>query len=139
LSAKLREQFPGLIVAGTYCPPFRALTSDEEFQMIEQINEARPHILWVGLGLLKQEAFIARYRDLLRVPWKIGVGAAFDFHAGTAHWAPELIQKIGMEWLYRLGHEPRMFIRNLRSFIFLLEAFMRPSGAQRTAAGEGQR
>ncbi len=122
LSKKLTSQFPGMITAGTLCPPFREMTPDEETNLIKQINDARPDILWVGLGLLKQEAWIHRYIDKLDVPWLIGVGAAFDYHAGTARWAPSWIRSIGMEWLYRLYHEPRMLKRNIWSFVFLFEA-----------------
>jgi N-acetylglucosaminyldiphosphoundecaprenol N-acetyl-beta-D-mannosaminyltransferase len=122
LSQKLTKRFPGLITAGTFCPPFRSLTPAEEQEMIRQINDARPDILWVGLGLLKQEAWIARYINQLNVPWSVGVGAAFDYHAGTVRWAPQRIRRIGMEWLYRLCWEPRMFGRNVRSYIFMFEA-----------------
>lgn len=122
LSTKLSEKVPGLNVAGTYCPPFRELTEAEEDAMVEAINAARPDILWVGLGLLKQEAWIAKFRDRIDVPWMVGVGAAFDYHAGLTNWAPAWIRRIGMEWLYRLMFEPRMFRRNVTSFIFLAEA-----------------
>ncbi|HAM49399.1 MAG TPA: hypothetical protein DCP92_01375 [Nitrospiraceae bacterium] len=124
LSKKLSCIFPDMITVGTLSPPFRELTTDEEVGMIQKINEAKPDILWVGLGLLKQEAWIARYIDRLEIPWLIGVGAAFDYHAGTARWAPKWVRHIGMEWLYRLFFEPRMFKRNIWSFIFLFEAIM---------------
>lgn len=124
LSEKLQQQFPDMISAGTFCPPFREMTPEEENDFIRFINDARPDILWVGLGLLKQEAWIRRFIDKIDVPWMIGVGAAFDYHAGTARWAPVWIRNIGMEWLYRLYHEPRMLKRNFWSFIFLFEAAM---------------
>ncbi len=124
LSEKLKQQFPDMITAGTFCPPFREMTPDEEADLIQQINDARPDILWVGLGLLKQEAWIRRYIDKLDVPWMVGVGAAFDFHAGTARWAPAWVRNIGLEWLYRLCFEPRMLKRNIWSFIFLFEVVL---------------
>jgi len=124
LSEKLKQRFPGMITAGTFCPPFREMTADEEAGLIQQINDARPDILWVGLGLLKQEAWIRRYIDKLDVPWMVGVGAAFDFHAGTARWAPSCVRNLGLEWLYRLCFEPRMLKRNIWSFIFLFEAVL---------------
>lgn len=122
LSAKLTRRFPGMITTGVYCPPFRESTRKEEEEMIRTINEARPDVLWVGLGLLKQEAWIRETIKRIDVPWVVGVGAAFDYHAGTARWAPRWIRRIGMEWLYRLCCEPRMLKRNMWSSVFLLEA-----------------
>ena len=122
MSANLSAKYPEMIVAGTFCPPFRDQTIQEEREMIAQINAAKPDILWVGLGLLKQESWIERHKDELEVPWLAGVGAAFDYHAGTAKWAPPWIQRIGLEWLYRLFNEPRMFKRNIYSFAFMFKA-----------------
>jgi N-acetylglucosaminyldiphosphoundecaprenol N-acetyl-beta-D-mannosaminyltransferase len=122
LAERLCERFPGLIVAGTWCPPFRGQTADEEQAMLRAITDARPDVLWVGLGLLKQEAWISRYRTALSIPWMAGVGAAFDFHAGTARWAPAWVRRIGFEWLYRLFFEPRMLKRNYWSLLFVIEA-----------------
>jgi len=115
LSEKLSEKFPGLITAGTYSPPFSPLTSDEDEAVINQINRAKPDILWVGLGLLKQEQWIAEHVGKINVPWMIGVGAAFDFYTGTIKRAPRFFRRIGLEWLYRLAFEPRMLKRNLYS------------------------
>lgn len=122
LATNLGGRFPGLIVAGAHTPPFRTLGSREDPAVLKAMQQTCPDILWVGLGLLKQEAWIAAHMPELRVPWFAGVGAAFDYHAGTAHWAPRWIQKCGMEWLYRLCHEPRMLVRNGRSFVFLGQA-----------------
>jgi len=122
LARALKHRYPGLRVAGVFCPPFRKPTDREERAMIRQINAAEPDVLWVGLGLPKQERWIARYRDRLNATWLIGVGAAFDYHAGLANYPPAWIRRIGMEWLYRLMHQPRMFIRNVRSFAFMFEA-----------------
>ncbi len=122
LAQRLKQRFPGLIVAGFHTPPFRPTSVPEDAEVLENIQQAGPDILWVGLGLLKQEQWIAKHISMLRVPWFVGVGAAFDFHAGTAHWAPRWIQRIGFEWLYRLCHEPRMLPRNARSFVFLGQA-----------------
>jgi exopolysaccharide biosynthesis WecB/TagA/CpsF family protein len=122
LCNKLSEKHPGFQAAGTYCPPFRDLTIEEERQMLAAINAAKPDIVWVGLGLLKQEAWITKFADRIDAPWLIGVGAAFDYHAGTARWAPAWIRNIGLEWLYRLWFEPRMLVRNYRSAKFMLNA-----------------
>ncbi len=122
LRRKLEQRFPGMVTAGLYCPPFRKMPPEEDRQMTDAINAAKPDILWVGLGLLKQERWIADHYDRLNVPWMVGVGAAFDFLAGTARRAPERIRNMGMEWLYRLCCEPRMFVRNVRSYVFMCEA-----------------
>jgi N-acetylglucosaminyldiphosphoundecaprenol N-acetyl-beta-D-mannosaminyltransferase len=120
LSEKLTKQFPGLITAGTYSPPFRALTAEEDEEIIKRIKETKPDIVWVGLGLLKQERWIAEHLHKVNAPWMVGVGAAFDFHAGTIKRAPKVFRNLGLEWLYRLAFEPRMFIRNVRSFLVLV-------------------
>jgi N-acetylglucosaminyldiphosphoundecaprenol N-acetyl-beta-D-mannosaminyltransferase len=125
LRDKLTTQFPGLITAGVYSPPFRALTEEEEAEIVERISATQPDIVWVGLGLPKQERWIARHIATVKAPWMIGVGAAFDFHAGTAKWAPPLIRRMALEWLYRLAHEPRMLKRDLRCLAFLIHAAAR--------------
>ena len=128
LSKKLTEKFPGMKTAGLYSPPFRQLTPTEDKAVIGRINEAKPDILWVGLGLLKQERWIAAHRDKIDVSWMVGVGAAFDFLSDTIKRAPKVFRDMGLEWFYRLVFEPRMFIRNIYSLsIFLptLKIFLR--------------
>lgn len=120
LSDNLTRKFPRLITCGTYSPPFRELTNEEDRAVVEIINKANPDILWVGLGLLKQERWIAEHLSKIRVSWMIGVGAAFDFFAGTVKRAPGLFRHFGLEWLYRLSFEPRMLKRNLYSFTILI-------------------
>ncbi len=120
LSEKLTKTNPGMITAGMHSPPFRSLTLSEDKRVIDQINTVQPDILWVGLGLLKQEQWISEHLTSIRVPWVIGVGAAFDFHAGTVKRAPKFFRDIGLEWLYRLTFEPRMLVRNLYSLSILL-------------------
>jgi len=123
LEEKLKEGFPALNVVGTYSPPFGALSDRERSAVIRKIREANPDIVWVGIGLLKQEAWIAEFRNEVDVPWMVGVGAAFDYHAGTVPWAPKWIQAIGMEWLYRTIVQPRLRIkRYIWSFQFMFES-----------------
>lgn len=122
VSRNMSQRFPGLITAGMYSPPFRPVSPEEDRSIVERINSARPDILWVALGLLKQEAWIEAHYDAIETPWMIGVGAAFDFHAGTVKRAPVFYQKMGLEWLYRLAFEPRMLIRNLYSFNLVIHA-----------------
>jgi N-acetylglucosaminyldiphosphoundecaprenol N-acetyl-beta-D-mannosaminyltransferase len=123
MAEKLSVKNPGLIVAGTYSPPFRQLTLEEENKVIQLIHRSNASIVWVGLGLLKQEKWIAGHLDKIKVPWMIGVGAAFDYHAGTVSWAPKWMQAIGMEWLYRLFLQPRLRIKRYYwSFIFMFQS-----------------
>jgi N-acetylglucosaminyldiphosphoundecaprenol N-acetyl-beta-D-mannosaminyltransferase len=122
LVENLAARYPEMICAGTYTPPFRELRPEEDDLVVELINEARPDIVWVGLGLLKQERWIAAHLDRVQVPWMIGVGAAFDYHAGVVAWAPRWIRSIGMEWLFRLIVQPRLRARRYWwSFVFVLE------------------
>jgi len=107
LAEKLRARFPELHVAGTYSPPFRALTPSEDAHIVTQINQAAPDVVWVGLGTPKQDLWMAAHRDQLTAPVLIGVGAAFDFHTGRIPQAPAWMQRNGLEWLFRLRHEPR--------------------------------
>jgi len=106
LAARLTTRYPGLRVAGAFSPPYRTLTKDEEREMICQINEAEPDVVWVGLGFPKQEKWMARLSTLLAPTVMLGVGAAFDFHAGTVPWAPPWVRKAGLEWAFRMAHEP---------------------------------
>ncbi len=139
MAQKLKERFPNLQVVGTYCPPFRELTADEDAQVVQMINDARPDFVWVGLGLLKQEAWIAAHIDRIRVPWMVGVGAAFDYHSGAVPWAPAPIRALGLEWLFRLIIQPRLRAKRYWwSLVFVLEAaakglfglrFLRPAGS----------
>ncbi len=120
LADRLSRQFPGLSVAGSYCPPFRRLDSEEDAQVIGYINSCAPDIVWVGLGSPKQEKWMREHRGKISAAALIGVGAAFDFHSGRAKWAPYWIRKMGIEWAYRLAMEPkRMWRRNVNSFVFL--------------------
>jgi len=121
LARRLSERFPGLEVAGTFSPPFRTLTEEEGAAVVEKINATRPDVVWVGLGAPKQEKWMAAHVGRIAAAALIGVGAAFDFHSGNVKWAPGWIRKIGMEWAWRLAHEPRrLWRRNLDSPLFLL-------------------
>jgi N-acetylglucosaminyldiphosphoundecaprenol N-acetyl-beta-D-mannosaminyltransferase len=111
LVKNLQRQYPDLVCAGTYTPPFRELTPQEDDEVVALINEARPDIVWVGLGLLKQERWIAQHLGRVDAPWMAGVGAAFDYHAGVVPWAPAPIRAVGLEWLFRLVLQPRLRAR----------------------------
>lgn len=126
LSHNLRKRFPGLEVVGTYSPPFRPLTAEEEAAIVERINASDPDILWVGLSTPKQERWMADHLGRVRAKVMIGVGAAFDFHAGVKPQAPAWMQRIGMEWFFRLLSEPRRlgrrYLKNNPMFIALVLA-----------------
>jgi N-acetylglucosaminyldiphosphoundecaprenol N-acetyl-beta-D-mannosaminyltransferase len=107
LAATLSRTYPGLVVAGTQCPPFRPLTDAEDDDVVAQINAARPDIVWVGLSTPKQEYWMASHGARLDAPVLIGVGAAFDFLTGRKAQAPLWMQRNGLEWLFRLCQEPR--------------------------------
>lgn len=111
LEARLLERFPGLRIVGSWSPPFRELTADEEAAAIGAINAADPDLVWVGLGCPKQERWMHRHRPALTAPVLLGVGAAFDFHAGAKRQAPAWMQRVGLEWAFRLASEPRRLWR----------------------------
>lgn len=111
LAALYRMRFPGLIVAGTYCPPFRPLTAEEDREVIATIESSNADILWTGLSTPKQERWMFEHRERLSVPVLIGVGAAFDFHTGRIARAPAWMGEHGFEWLFRLLMEPRRLWR----------------------------
>lgn len=111
LRATLAEAVPGLQVVGTLSPPFRPLTSAEDDAIVAAINAARPDIVWVGLSTPKQERWMAQHRGRIDAPVMIGVGAAFDFLAGTKRQAPRWMQRHALEWLFRLCSEPRRLWR----------------------------
>ncbi len=112
LTLALRRRFPGIRIVGGYSPPHRPLTADEERWAIDDIDVLlRAEVVWVGTGQPKQEIWMAAMRDRLRAPMLVGVGAAFDFHAGLVPQAPAWMQRAGLEWTYRLAHEPRRLWR----------------------------
>jgi N-acetylglucosaminyldiphosphoundecaprenol N-acetyl-beta-D-mannosaminyltransferase len=110
LALNMRRRHPGIDIVGGYSPPFRPLTAEEEEQVVGQINEARPDVLWVGIGVPKQEKWMARMRERLEVPVMCAVGAAFDFHSDRVSQAPAWMQERGLEWIYRIAQEPRRLL-----------------------------
>jgi N-acetylglucosaminyldiphosphoundecaprenol N-acetyl-beta-D-mannosaminyltransferase len=130
LKGRLKSKFPNLSVVGTYTPPFRPLAADEEQALIKQVAELKPDIFWVGLSTPKQEKFMAQYWQKLDATLFVGVGAAFDFHAGRVRQAPPWMQRNGLEWLFRLRCEPRrLWKRYLKNNpLFILRAFCQLTG-----------
>jgi len=111
LARALRLRHPGLKIVGGHCPPFRALSAAEEDAVAGEINHSGADVVWVGIGVPKQEKWMARMRDRLDAPVLVGVGAAFDFHAGLVPQAPDALQRLGLEWAFRLLQEPRRLWR----------------------------
>ncbi|HTZ85240.1 MAG TPA: WecB/TagA/CpsF family glycosyltransferase [Solirubrobacteraceae bacterium] len=111
LARRLRERFPGLRIVGASSPPFRPLSAVEDDHEIELINASGAAVVWVGTGQPRQEQWMHRMRSRLEPPLLVGVGAAFDFHAGLISQAPPWMQRNGLEWAYRLSREPRRLWR----------------------------
>ena len=111
LALNLRKRFPGVKIVGGYSPPFRDLSEEEEDAIVEEMNRSKADVIWVGVGAPKQEKWMAAMRDRLDAPVLVGVGAAFDFHAGLVPQAPMWMQSAGLEWSFRLAHEPRRLWR----------------------------
>jgi N-acetylglucosaminyldiphosphoundecaprenol N-acetyl-beta-D-mannosaminyltransferase len=138
LRERLLERFPGLPIAGGYSPPFRELTAVEEQQVIADIEGSGADVVWVGTGQPKQERWMRAMRPRLRAPVLVGVGAAFDFHAGLVSQAPSWMQRAGLEWVYRLSREPRRlwprYVRyNPRFVAAFLGQYLRHRRARRAA------
>jgi N-acetylglucosaminyldiphosphoundecaprenol N-acetyl-beta-D-mannosaminyltransferase len=106
LVLRLKHRYPELVVAGYRSPPFRPLSPEEDAADVAAINQARADFVWIGLGMPKQEKWMASHVGRIDATALIGVGAAFDFHAGTKPRAPEWMQRSGFEWLFRLLTEP---------------------------------
>lgn len=113
LIRNLSEDFPRLNIAGVHSPPFRSLTPEEDSQETKMINESGADIVWVGLGLPKQERWMFEHRDKLNAPVLVGVGAAFKFSSGQVKRAPAWVGDHGFEWLWRLMREPRRVWRRV--------------------------
>jgi N-acetylglucosaminyldiphosphoundecaprenol N-acetyl-beta-D-mannosaminyltransferase len=111
LTVNLRTRFPGLQIVGGHSPPFRETTDEEDRQIAAEIDGCGAEVVWVGTGQPKQELWMARMRPALAAPMLVGVGAAFDFHAGLVPQAPPWMGRHGLEWTYRLVREPRRLAR----------------------------
>ena len=133
LGDNLTKRYPQLKIVGTYAPPFRLLTKKEEQDEIQTINSTEPDIVWIGLSTPKQELWMDKNITRLNAKVLIGVGAAFDFHAGLKKQAPSWMQRNGLEWFFRLLTEPRRLWR--RYFInnptFLMLVLCQLSGIKK--------
>ncbi len=136
LVQNLNSQFPGLCVAGVESPPFHVLTAEEDAQAVDRINASQADIVWVGLGAPKQEKWMDAHLGRIDAPVMIGVGAAFDFHAGLKKQAPRWMQRSGLEWFFRLCSEPRRLWRRylINNPLFLLLAGLQFLGLRKYEA-----
>lgn len=117
LQTVINERYIGVDVCGMISPPFRSLTQEEDVDITDRINETKPDFVWVGLGAPKQEVWMATHQDRVH-GLMIGVGAAFDYEAGNIKRAPKWMQRMSLEWLYRLVQDPkRLFLRYFRTNI----------------------
>lgn len=114
LTKRLSEHFPSLRIVGAYSPPFRELSKEEDARVVAEINASGAGTVWVSLGCPKQEKWMANHRGRINATM-IGVGAAFDYHAGTVERAPIWMQRYGLEWFHRLCSEPRRLWRRYAS------------------------
>jgi N-acetylglucosaminyldiphosphoundecaprenol N-acetyl-beta-D-mannosaminyltransferase len=137
LESRLRARIPGLNVVGVLSPPFRSLSETERIEERETINRAKPDLVWVGLSTPKQEKWMAANVAHLSAKVLIGVGAAFDIHAGLSPQAPQWMQRVGLEWLFRLGREPRRLWRRYlyNNPRFVARILMQPPRAWTDAIG----
>lgn len=124
LQEKLSQAFPLLTIAGAYSPPFRELTDEEDAQVVGMINASGARTVWVGLGCPKQEIWMAAHKGRINAVM-LGVGAAFDYHAGVIKRAPLWMQNAGLEWLHRLCSEPRRLWRRytVTNTLFIIGAY----------------
>lgn len=136
LRTRLEGRFPGLRVVGGQSPPHRALREEERAAIAREIDASGAEVVWVGIGVPKQEKWMASMRPRLKAPVLVGVGAAFDFHAGLVSQAPPVLQRLGLEWAYRLSREPRrLAVRYGRYNPLFVAGFARQYARQRLGGG----
>jgi N-acetylglucosaminyldiphosphoundecaprenol N-acetyl-beta-D-mannosaminyltransferase len=132
LAATLLAKFPSTRITGTFTPPYRDLTPDEEHRFIATINALKPDIMWVGISTPKQEVFMHRMLPRLQTRLMFGVGAAFDFHTGRIRDCAGWIKRAGFQWLHRLAQDPRRLLgRNVQNMAFLWYVAMQICGFRR--------
>ncbi|NQT06489.1 MAG: WecB/TagA/CpsF family glycosyltransferase [Candidatus Omnitrophica bacterium] len=126
LLSNIKASFPHLKIVGSYNPPFYELNKKEDELILQKIRASNPDILWIGLGGLKKDYWMYRHKESLPGVLQLGVGAAFDFHAGIVKQAPNWMQHNGLEWLFRLIQEPkRLWKRYLKCVpLFIVLVFM---------------
>jgi N-acetylglucosaminyldiphosphoundecaprenol N-acetyl-beta-D-mannosaminyltransferase len=142
LVAACEELAPGVVIAGTHAPPFRPETPQERTVVLDDIRASGADMVWVGLGMPKQELWITEVANQLPGVALLGVGAAFDLLSGTIPQAPPALQRLGLEWAFRLVQEPRRlwrrYVVNNPAYLLLLGAQLASGALRRRAAGAGE-
>jgi N-acetylglucosaminyldiphosphoundecaprenol N-acetyl-beta-D-mannosaminyltransferase len=134
LAATLCGKYPWTRIVGIYTPPFRELTSEEEEELVAEVNRLKPDIVWVGIGTPRQDLWMLRMLPRLETRMVFGVGAAFDFLTGRIRLCPEWMKRAGLHWLHRLAQDPRrLWMRNVRNTSFLWHIALQMTGARRYA------
>lgn len=141
LKTSMEQRFPGIEVVGTYTPPFRPLSDQEEGDVVAQIHASLADVVWIGLSTPKQERFMARFADKLQVPLLVGVGAAFDYHTGRIKDCPAWVKRSGLQWFHRLLQDPkrlwRRYLRNNPLFVWkIFFQFLRSKGNEKRLTTE---
>jgi len=138
LSARLLERFPKVRIVGSYEPPFRPLNPGELQELRDKVRQAQPDFFWVGLSTPKQERFMAGHLDQLDATLMFGVGAAFDILSGKVRQAPRWMQRSGLEWLFRLGCEPRRLWKRyfINNPLFMARMFCQLTGLKKYPLGD---
>lgn len=133
LRKRIEETYPGVRICGTLAPPFRDLTDEEIAAHAARVNEAKPDIVWVGLGCPRQEFWMYRQKGRIQAAWMMGVGQAFAQIAGAQSPAPTWMQSCGLEWLYRLCREPRRLAKRylVTNFLFVYYLILERLGFKR--------
>lgn len=144
LANNLAVRFPWAHVVGTYTPPFRELSTAEEWELISKVRLLKPSIVWVGISTPRQEKFMRKYSPLLSATLLFGVGAAFDYHTGRIKDSSAWVKRAGLQWLHRLAQDPKhLWRRHLRSNpAFLWQIALQLSGLKsypRVTAGSKHR
>ena len=122
LASALKEKYPAFHLAGVHSPPFRSWTEEDRREMREAVASSGANVVWVGLGCPKQERWMAQYGPETGAHLMVGLGGVLDVYAGHVKRAPEIWQKLGLEWCYRLLHQPSRLGRMAKLPLFLLEA-----------------
>ncbi len=136
---KVKKQFPALKISGSYAPPFRTLTKDEDADIIDQINQSRPDLIFVALGCPKQERWMAKHKHVIK-GCMLGIGHAFKTYSEVAKRSPLWMQHLSMEWVYRLFQEPvrlwRRYFYTNAFFIWLTFKYylLTPGGSKKREA-----
>lgn len=137
LSAGMKQRFPWLRILGSYTPPYRELSNEEEAELVRQVHVLKPDIIWVGISTPRQEEFMTHLLPKLSTTLMFGVGAAFDFHTGRIKDSPAWVKRAGLQWLHRVIQDPRRLWKRylINNSAFLWQMGLQFAGVRRYPAG----